>query len=110
MQSILQLPPELINFLLVIPLTFLITEGLKSLSALLGRDLTGAAAFIVAGLVAAVMAFINALLASIPPAQEPIWTAVFQLIVLLLGAAGLHKTIKRFEARVAKTTYLAGTG
>lgn len=93
----LQLPPELVSLLVVIPITFLVTEGLKALSQLIGRDLSGSAAFIVAGLVAALLAFVDGLLALVPADQAPIWTAAFQLLVLLLGAAGVHRTFKRFK-------------
>jgi Flp pilus assembly protein TadB len=96
MNKLVELPSELVSLLILVPVTFLVTEGLKALSNLIGRDISGAASYIVAGLVAAVMAFVNALLALIPAEYEPIVAAIFNLVVLLFGAAGLHRTVKRF--------------
>ena len=91
---LIQVPVEL-QALLVVALTYLVTEGLKIVSGWFHGDLSGAASVIAAGLVAAVLGFANALLALIPPEFEPIANAVMQLLIVLLSAMGVHRTLRR---------------
>lgn len=89
-----QLPPEL-EALIFAGVVFLVTEGLKVVSGWLGFDLSGAGAAIAAGLVAAVVALLNGLLGAIPPQFADIANAVLSLIIILLGAFGIHRQSKR---------------
>ena len=90
----LELSPEL-QALLIAGVTFLITEGLKSLSNLLGFDLSGAGAAITAALVAVALAIVNGLLGSIPPEFHEIARVVMTLLVAILGSFGVHRQFKR---------------
>lgn len=93
----IQLPNEL-QALVGIVVLFLVVNGLKGLSELLGRDLTGWGT-IIAGIIAAtVIFFINQILAVVPAAQQPIVEAFLNFLVLLLGAVGL----KRFELKTLR--------
>lgn len=92
----LELDPEL-QIILVGFVTFLVTEGLKALGGLFGIDLSGAGSAVTAGIVALLLTFINALLGFIPPEYHEIARAVMSFLVVLLGAFGLHRQLKRFE-------------
>jgi len=76
---------------------FVVTAGLKSVSSKLGKDLTGWAAMIAASITSAVVLFFNALLSAVPePAQASVAVAL-TLLVTILGAFGVHGTIKGFQ-------------
>ena len=92
----LELSPEL-QALLIAGVTFLVTEGLKALSNLLGFDLSGAGAAVTAALVAVALAAINGLLGAIPPEFHEIARVVMTLLVAILGSFGVHKQFKRFS-------------
>jgi hypothetical protein len=84
--------------LIQLGLIFLVTAGLKSLSSKLGKDLTGWAAMIAASLTSAVILFFNALLSAVPePAQASVAVAL-TLLVTILGAFGVHGTVKVFQS------------
>ena len=88
---------DTVNVLILLVVTFLVTEGLKGLSQLVGADLSGYGAAIVAGFVALLVGlFQSVLVPLIPPAFLPIVEPVAVLLVTILGAIGVHKTIKRF--------------
>jgi hypothetical protein len=70
----------------------LVTEGLKSLGALFGIDLSGKAAAVTAAIVTAVLFFIDSLLAQIPPEFEAVANAIFALLI----AVGIHRQFVRF--------------
>ena len=90
----LELDPEL-QALLIAGITFLVVEGLKALSNLVGLDLSGAAAAVTAGLVALVLAAISGVLGWIPPEYHEIARVVMALLVAILGSFGIHRQFKR---------------
>lgn len=90
------LPTEL-QALIAAGIGYLVTQGLKSLSTLLKADLSGWGSAITGALVTAVVYFFNALLSAIPvPAQQPVSIALL-LIVAILSAFGIHRTVKGFR-------------
>lgn len=90
------LPTEL-EALISAGIGFLVTAGLKSLSSLLGKDLGGWAAVITASIVTAVVYFFNALLSAVPAAAAPSVGIALTLLVSILSAFGIHKTVKAFQ-------------
>lgn len=93
-----QLPSEL-GFLIAIGVGYFVTQGLKSVSTLIGADLTKNAAAITASLVTSITLFINALLSAVPEsAQQPV-AILLALIVATLSSFGVHYTVKGFQAK-----------
>lgn len=76
-------------------LAFLITNGIKALLGLFDIELAGKAAAIVASLVAAILFFIEGILAGVPEAQE-IVVQVLSLIAMILSAFGIHYSVKEY--------------
>lgn len=95
------LPTEL-EALLAAGIGYLVTAGLKSLSGLLGKDLGGWAAALTASIVTTVVYFFNALLSAVPAAAAPSVAIALTLLVSILSAFGVHKTIKGFQPPVVK--------
>lgn len=93
----MQLPNEL-QALIGALVVWLVVNGLKALSEMLGRDLNGWATVVAAILTATVVFFINQILAQVPASQQPILQAFFSLLILLLGSMG----IKRFEVKTLR--------
>lgn len=90
----MQLPNEL-QVLIGIVVLFLVVNGLKGISELLGRDLSGWGTIIAGIITATVIFFINQILAVVPVSAQPIVQAILNLLVLLLGGIGL----KRLEVK-----------
>jgi hypothetical protein len=80
-------------------LTFLFTQGLKALANLLGFDIAGWTSAVVAALVGAVLVFLDGIVALIPPELQPVASAIFGLIVVVLGSFGVHYTYKGVAVR-----------
>lgn len=95
------LPVEL-QALLAAGIGYLITQGLKSISKLLGKDLSGWGAVLTASIVTTIVYFCNALLSAIPASAAPTVTILLMLIVSILGAFGVHATVKGFQPVVKK--------
>ena len=91
--SPVELPVEL-QALLAAFIGYLVTQGLKSLSKLLNSDLSGWGAAITASVVTAVIYFFNAILSAVPVAAQPSVTIALMLLVSILGAFGVHATVK----------------
>jgi hypothetical protein len=86
--------------LILILVTFLVTAGIKSLSALVGKDLSGTAAAITAGLVGLVISLFNTVLVPlIPAAAMPIIEPAAGLLIVILGAFGVHSTAKLYRSK-----------
>lgn len=92
------LPSEL-QALVAMFVGFIVTQGLKSFSKLLGADLSGWGAAISASLVTAATLFINALLSAVPATAQPSVAVALSLVVTILGAFGVHATIKGFQPK-----------
>lgn len=75
-----------------------VTQGLKSLSKLLGKDISGWTAVLTASIASSVIFFFNALLSAVPDAAEPSVAVLLTLIVTILGSFGLKDTIKGFQS------------
>lgn len=97
---LVQLPNEL--KLIIAPfLTLLVTEGLKSLGALFGVDLSGRVAAVSAAVVSAVFVFADMLLAKVPAGAEPLVAGALDFLVVILSAYGLHRLAVRFGGNAA---------
>ena len=70
----------------------LVTEGLKALGNLFNIDLSGRAAALTALVVTAVLTYIDALLATVPPELETVVNLIFALLI----AFGVHRQLVRF--------------
>lgn len=95
------LPLEL-QALIASGIGFLVTAGLKSLSSLLGKDLSGWGAALTASIVTTTVLFFDALLSAVPAAAAPSVAIALTLLVSILGAFGVHKTVKGFQPVAAK--------
>lgn len=94
--SSLEVPLEL-QALIAMGIGYLVTQGLKSLSKLLGADLSGWGAAITASVVTSAIYFLSALLSAIPAAAQPSVAIGLTLLVSILGAFGVHATVKGFQ-------------
>lgn len=74
-------------------LTYLITNGIKALLGLFGVGLEGKLAAIVASVVAAILFFLEGILAQFPESQE-IVVQVLSLVAMVLSAFGIHYSVK----------------
>lgn len=90
------LPVEL-QALIAMGLGFIVTQGIKSLSTLLGKDLSGYAAAITASVVTTVVYFFNAILSAVPASAAPSVSIGLMLLVSILGAFGVYTTVKGFQ-------------
>lgn len=94
-QSLIELPDPL-KALLLIAVTFVVTELLKMLGNVIKVDLSGYTAQIASAVVASILVIVNVLLSKIPVGYEPTVTAVLNLIVVLLGSWGTYKVYRQF--------------
>ena len=98
------IPPEILNFLnsvLNVVILFVVVEGLKEVSNLLGKDLTGYATAITAAFVAAIISSINWLVTLIPVEYTPAVNGFFAFLVVLLGAYGIRRLVKAHNVALA---------
>lgn len=86
-----ELPSELV-VLISAGVAFLVTNGLKALFP--SWDISGVSAKITAALVTCVVALANQGLALVPAEFQQVVVTVFALIISILGAYGIHFTIK----------------
>ena len=85
----LVIPAEL-RVVLVGFVTYLLTQGLKALAGLLGKDFSGWAAAVVAIVVGSIMFFLDGIVASIPVEYHDVVAGAFGLIIAVLSAFGVH--------------------
>jgi hypothetical protein len=97
--KLVQLPTEL-KAILAGFVAMLVTEGLKALGDVLHIDLSGKVAAVTAAIVAAIVFFLDALLAKIPPEFEGVASALLFLLVTVLSAYGIHRQLVRFGGNV----------
>jgi len=74
--------------------TFFLTQGIKSLFGLFKVEIGGWGSAVVAAFVGAVLFFGEGVIATISPAQQEGVVAAFNLVLVILGAFGVHKTYK----------------
>jgi len=91
------LPNEL-KLILASVVAFLVTEGLKVVGKWFNADLSGAGAAIAASLTTAFVVFAESLLALVPELYMPTVSAIFGLLIALLGAFGVHAQLKRLSS------------
>ena len=97
------LPVEL-EGLIKIVVGLLVAQGLKSLSKLIGKDISGWAAVITATFAAGVIFFFNALLSAVPELARPSVAVGLTFLVTILATFGLKDTLKAFQSKtVAKS-------
>jgi len=89
----LELPLELKALL-----TFLVTQGLKALFSLFGKDLSGNVAAFVALVVGGVVFFVEGLLALVPAENAELVGSALAFVAMLLSSFGTHYTYKRIGA------------
>lgn len=97
--SSVELPVEL-RALVSAFIGFLVTAGLKSLSTLLKKDITGWGAVIAGALSTSAIFFFNAILSTIPFEAQPSATIALALIVSILSAFGVARTTKNLQPKL----------
>lgn len=91
---------DAIHALILILVTFLVTEGVKALAAQTGKDISGSASAIIASLAGLIVFIVDPLLAQIPAGYAPIIVQVLDLVLVIFSAFGLHRTAVRFGGRL----------
>jgi hypothetical protein len=94
--------PDPLKALLLIGITFVVTELLKLLGNAIKVDLSGYAAQVASAIVASILVVVNALLVKIPLEYEPVVAAVLNLVVVLLGSWGAYKVYRQLVPKKAK--------
>lgn len=91
--------PDWAVWLIGMALTWLVTQGIKSLSRSIPwmPNLTGNATALVAALVAMVVTIANGALAALPPATAEHVAQGFLFISILLSAYGVQYTVKSLK-------------
>lgn len=98
------LPAELEGLIKII-VGLLVAQGLKSLSTLLGKDISGWVAVITASLASGVIFFFNALLSAVPEIAQPSVAVGLTFLITILATFGLKDTLKAFQSRAAAKSY-----
>lgn len=75
-------------------IAYLITQGLKSLSAIFGGDISGKWSAVVAAVVSAVLLFLEAILGLVPEDYVEIVNGFLAFLVVVLSSYGVHYTYK----------------
>jgi hypothetical protein len=91
-----QLPLEL-QAIVAGGIGFFVTAGLKSISVLLKKDISGWASVVTGGLVTSAVYFLNAILSTVPDAAQPSVAIGLTLVVSILSAFGVASTVKKFQ-------------
>jgi hypothetical protein len=99
--SPVQLPLEL-QAIVAAGIGFLVTAGLKSLSVLMKKDISGWASVVTGGLVTSAVYFLNAILSTVPDAAQPSVAIGLTLLVSILSAFGVAATVKKFQPIAGK--------
>jgi hypothetical protein len=87
------LTPDL-QLLIAAGIGFLVTAGLKDLSAWLGKDFSSLASAITGALVTMAVALANSLLALVPAQYQQAVALTMSLLVAVLSAFGIHGSLK----------------
>ena len=78
-------------------LTFLVTQGVKSLANLLGKDVSGWGSALVATVVGSIVFFVEGLLALVPADKQELVGGILSFVALLLGSFGTHYTYRNIS-------------
>jgi hypothetical protein len=73
---------------------FLVTQGVKAVANLFGKDIGGIGAAGVAVLVGSIVFFAEGLLALVSPEKQEVVQSALALVALLLSSFGTHYTYK----------------
>jgi hypothetical protein len=76
---------------------FLVTQGVKAVANLFGKDIGGVGAASVAVFVGAVVFFAEGLLALVSPEKQEVVQSALALVALLLSSFGTHYTYKNIS-------------
>ena len=98
MEQFVELPEEL-KSLLFVGVVFLVTQALKFISDLIGKDLSGHAAETAAGITAALVVIANAALSNVPSDYAPLVAGGLQFVVVLLGSFGLYAAYRKISPK-----------
>ena len=91
-------------------IAYLVTNGLKSLSQMLHRDISGWAAVVTLALVQLVLVSVNAIVVYLPSDKQAGATKVLEFLALVLGAMGFHYTVKQMNTpKVVAVMSTSGT-
>ena len=96
----LEIPVEL-QVIIIGFLTMILTQGLKALANLVGKDFSGWASALVAVVVAASVLFIQGLVGMVPPEYYDVAASIFAVILASLSAFGIHYTRKNVSRKNA---------
>lgn len=94
--------PSPLQAIIAAGIGFLVTAGLKSLSVLLNKDISGWGSVITGGLVTSTVYFFNAILSSVPEVAQPSVAVGLTLLVSVLSAYGIAATVKKFQPVAVK--------
>jgi len=92
------LPTDLTDLLRIV-VGLLVAQGLKSISKLVGKDISGWSAVITASLASSVIFFFNALLSAVPEPARASVAVSLTLLVTILASFGLKDTLKSFQGK-----------
>ena len=73
---------------------FLVTQGVKAVANLFGKDIGGVGAAAVAVLVGSIIFFAEGLLGLVSPEKQEVVQSALALVALLLSSFGTHYTYK----------------
>lgn len=86
--------PVVLQLLLSGLVTALVTEGLKALSTVIGRDLTGKATVVASIIVGVVIFTFETIVAALPKEWQNVVQQFIQLILAILTAGGMWRFAK----------------
>lgn len=92
------LPVELEDLIKII-IGLLVAQGLKSISKLVGKDISGWSAVITASLASSVIFFFNALLTAVPEPARPSVAVGLTFLITIFASFGLKDTLKGFQGK-----------
>lgn len=98
------LPVELEDLIKIV-VGLLVAQGLKSISKLVGKDISGWSAVITATFAAGVIFFFNALLTAVPELARPSVAVGLTFLVTILATFGLKDTLKAFQNKTAAKSF-----
>ena len=75
-------------------LTFIVTQGVKSLANLCNRDIKGWGSVATVVVVGSVIFFVEGMLAIVPPESQKLIGGIVAFLAVLVSSFGVHRTIK----------------
>lgn len=81
--------PEVAAFL-----TFVLTNGVKAIFALFGKEVQGFGSAVVAAFVGAILFFSAGVIGGLDPSVQAVVVKVLDLLLIVVGSFGVHYSIK----------------